>query len=233
MQTSDRISDITDRIGETVHDLRENAVSTLHDVATSHELNKLSRRVGGLDERTTEGLTVLGDRLAAFETDIDGLLHRLDRGKATTWPRRIFWLAVGTAAGIAAAGLFDPQMGRTRRARLADQARSTAGDLADDVRAQAEYTAGVAKGAAIETAKNAFDMESVPADLDTLRQKIKAEVLGLVEGAGEVRLDVEAGGRVILRGRVSDRAVEKQLVAAISDVAGVNEITDELEVAHS
>jgi osmotically-inducible protein OsmY len=56
-------------------------------------------------------------------------------------------------------------------------------------------------------------------------------VLGQVEGAGEVRLDVEAGGRVILRGRVADRAVEKQLVAAISDVAGVNEITDELEVA--
>ncbi|MBW3664406.1 MAG: BON domain-containing protein [Actinobacteria bacterium] len=230
MQTTDRISEITDRIGETVHDLRESAASSLNEVASSRELNRMSRRLSGLDEHLTEALAVLGDRIAAFETDLDGLLDRLDRGKTTTWPRRIFWFAVGTAAGAAAAGLLDPQMGRTRRAKLADQARATAKDIADDVRAQADYTAGVAKGAAIETAKGAFDLETVPADIDTLRQKIKSEVLGQVEGAREVDLDVEPGGRVILRGRVSDRAIEKQLMAAISDVAGVNEITDELEV---
>lgn len=231
MDTPARINDLTDRIGETVDDLRESAAASLSDDRVgTREIGRVSRRLARLEDTLSGLLVGIGDRLAAVETDVDGLVHRLDRGKRTTWPRRFFWLLVGGAAGVAAAGLMDPQEGAARRNRIKDQALSGLSDVADDVRAKVDYQAGVAKGAIIETAKDQLNLDTAPADLETLRQKIKSEVLGPIEGAKDVDLDVAPGGRVTLTGTVQDKAIEKQLIAAVSDIAGVNYVEDRIDV---
>lgn len=53
--------------------------------------------------------------------------------------RRLLIIGFATAIGAAVAYLFDPDRGRNRRAKLADQAGARIRDTSETVRAKAEY----------------------------------------------------------------------------------------------
>ena len=133
----------------------------------------LTEQVDRVRDRTAEAvssdgqsiLRELGKLRGAFDTLSDDLLERVDeleqtlddvadqlaagdRGNATTWPRRLFWLAVGTGVGVGVGYLTDPDRGQDRRAQLVDTAQARADEVsreasqrATDVRDQVTSSA--------------------------------------------------------------------------------------------
>ena len=87
--------------------------------------------------------------------------------------------------------LLDPDRGRTRRAKLSDQASALARKAEEKARAQAEHQKGVVQGLAHDLTEP-FRPEP-DFDDETLRQKVKSEAIGRWEGPkSDVEVDVEA-----------------------------------------
>jgi gas vesicle protein len=216
---------LSDRILSRIDELRDRSAEAMKADGESvfRELSQLSDRLEGVEERLGDRL----DDLAASQADRIGDV--LSAARRTTWPRRITWLVVGAAAGAAAAYLADPDRGRARRSQLSDQLAATARDVGGDLAGQAEHAADVAKGAAIESAKDALP-EDVPEDPKLLEQRIRSHVLGGRDDVQEVILRVDAPGKVALKGTVPTSASERALVAEVADVEGVIDVTSELSV---
>lgn len=140
-----------------------------------------------------------------------------------------FWRSAGIGAAVAAAGayLFDPDRGRTRRAKLADQAGATLRTARDRMMAKARYQKGVARGVAHKMSEPF--QPPVEVDDETLHQKIRSEAIGRWQGPkGEIEIDVRDGG-VTVRGPADpDRAGE--LIRLIESVDGVRSVSDEMTV---
>lgn len=137
-------------------------------------------------------------------------------------------LVIGSAAvGAGLAYLFDPDRGRSRRAQLSDQAKSQIRDATETVRAQAEYQAGVARGAFHEAASSVEPERQF--DDDTLLQKVRSEALGYLP-SDAVEVDI-TDGTVQVSGSIPNSAAREELLGMIRDVEGVDEVEDRLEVA--
>lgn len=121
--------------------------------------------------------------------------------------------------------LMDPDRGRSRRARLADQAEARSRDVVDAVTTQAKYQAGVAKGAAHEIA-DAVTPDSDDYDDEALLQKVRSEAVGPV-GASTIEVDV-TDGVVTVTGSHEDERSRKRLMKLIERVDGVASIDDQL-----
>lgn len=171
MNLSKDVDNLTDRLATRVDDLRDKAsaaVGSLEDRALAGEVRRAGERIQRLEDRLTSGLTDMAEshssQLAQFARDQDTRLDSLTRDtRRTTWPRRLFWAGIGVAAGAAASFLADPDQGRSRRARLGDQAAARGRDLAREARQESRHMADKAKGAIIEAAKSTLP-EDVPAD---------------------------------------------------------------------
>ena len=107
---------------------------------------------------------------------------------------------LASTAGAAAAYIFDPQLGRTRRAKLKDQLLARARRAGRGIDSQARYAAGTATGAA----KRATGAGSGTAELDNTALARKVEsVIFRPEDAPKDRVSVNAENSVVfLRGEV-------------------------------
>lgn len=179
--------------------------------------------------------TQVADRLDRLEAALRERLP-LDRFTApdpivrTTWPRRLLWTAVGFTAGMVTAYLADPDQGRRRRHELQQRASSTGRDVASSAARRADYTAGEARGAVAETVRRVTP-DDVPDDLKTLEARIKSEVFGHRDDVDKVVLRADAPGKVAVKGTVPTPASERELLAEISRVEGVKDVTSELSIA--
>ena len=135
-------------------------------------------------------------------------------------------VGIGAAAAVAMY-LLDPDRGRSRRAKLSDQAAALARKAEEKARAQAEYQKGVAKGLAHDLTEP-FRPEP-DFDDETLRQKVKSEAIGRWEGPkSDVEVDVDSGV-VTLKGNVDSENVD-QLIRLVKSVPGVASVSDQLSV---
>jgi osmotically-inducible protein OsmY len=131
------------------------------------------------------------------------------------------------AAAAAAMYLLDPDRGRSRRAKLSDQAAALARKAEEKARAQAEHQKGVAQGIAHDLTepfrpKPDFDDE-------TLRQKVKSEAIGRWDGPkNDVEVEVN-DGVVTLNGDVDAEKVDR-LIRLVKGVPGVASVNDQLSV---
>lgn len=122
--------------------------------------------------------------------------------------------------------LLDPDRGRARRARLADQMSAKGRDMAEAVSAKAKYQKGVFEGVAHEVA--AIFEEDAVFDDETLMQKIRSEAVGPSGiDAADVVIDI-TDGTVHITGSVSDEKAHRRLVSLIGKVDGVRDVEDTL-----
>ena len=132
------------------------------------------------------------------------------------------------AAAAAAMYLLDPDRGRSRRAKLSDQAAALARKAEEKGRAQAEYQKGVVQGLAHDLTEP-FRPER-EFDDETLRQKVKSEAIGRWDGPkNDVEVDVDKGV-VTLKGKVDDAQDMNELIRLVKGVPGVASINDQLSV---
>jgi osmotically-inducible protein OsmY len=134
----------------------------------------------------------------------------------------------GFAAAIAAAVyLLDPDRGRSRRAKLADQAESAARKTGEKIETQARYQKGKIQGLAHDLTEP-FRPEA-QFDDTTLAQKVRSEALGRWAGT---KKDVDIAvqdGVVTLKGKTTVE-LAGELVGLIESVPGVVSVEDELTV---
>lgn len=139
-----------------------------------------------------------------------------------------FLRITGFAAAIAAAVyLLDPDRGRSRRAKLADQAEATARKTGEKIEAQARYQKGKIQGLAHDITEPFRPEPEV--DDATLTQKVRSEALGRWEGA---KKDIDVAvqdGVVTLKGKTTPELAEK-LVGLVESVPGVVSVEDKLTV---
>jgi BON domain len=132
---------------------------------------------------------------------------------------RLFSAVLGAVLGAAAALLFDPDRGHSRRVRLADQAgalvRRTRRSVGRQRRLLLSRTAG---GIA---ALRARGRASSPANDATLKERIESELLrdrAIPKGA--ININAEQG-IVVLRGEVPDAAMRAKLEERAAAIRGV------------
>ena len=120
-----------------------------------------------------------------------------------------------------------PDRGRSRRAKLSDQAAALARKAEEKTRAQAEYQKGVVQGLAHDLTEP-FRPEP-EFDDDTLRQKVKSEAIGRWDGPkNDVEVDVD-NGVVTLKGNIDAQNVDR-LIRLVKGVPGVASVNDQLSV---
>ena len=100
-------------------------------------------------------------------------------------------------------------------------------DATETVRSQAEYQAGVAKGAFHEAASSVTPERHF--DDETLVQKVKSEALGQFSSQESVEVEV-TDGTITVSGSVPDEEQREQLLQMIREVEGVEAIEDRLHV---
>ena len=141
-----------------------------------------------------------------------------------------FWRSAGIGATVAAAGayLFDPDRGRSRRARLADQTGAALRKAGERIKAQASYQKGVARGLVHDVTKPF--QPPVEVDDETLLQKIRSEAVGRWPGSKQ-DLEIEViDGAVTVRGQAPpDHADE--LIRLIESVDGVRAVADAMSIS--
>lgn len=216
---------ISERILARLDDLRDATAGALssEDGPAFRELTRVRHRLDDVETSLSEQLSTLGSQQA----DLVDELHA--SSKRTTFPRKLFWLALGGAAAAAATWLTDPERGKARRAELSDQFGSQARDLGAQARQQAEQVVSKARGAVAEAGSDALP-EDVPQDPHVLRQRIKSEVFGHRDDVRDVVVTVGQPGEVTLKGTVPSATSEDELVAAVRAVEGVTNVQSELAV---
>lgn len=137
--------------------------------------------------------------------------------------------AIGAAAGYAVARYTDPQMGRTRRARLADQMAARARRGADDLRRSAVQVADRAQGRVTEAMHDL--MPDVAPNDPTLTQKVSSEVLGDPRfPSGRINVSAQ-DGTVVLRGNLASPALVRELEDCVRRIDGVHEVRNLVAIA--
>jgi osmotically-inducible protein OsmY len=141
--------------------------------------------------------------------------------------RKALFFGMAAVIGAAVAYLFDPDRGRSRRAKLTDQAGARARDASESVRAKTEYQRGVAKGL-LHEATGSMRGEKVYDDA-TLLQKVRSEALGYWPDSQSIEIDI-TDGMVRVTGTVGNKTERERLVELIRDVDGVGLIDDRLRI---
>ena len=180
----------------------------------------------------------LTDRLDRLDATVRERLPRDLQGFAapqpepSSGPSRLLWAALGFAAGMGVAYLADPDRGQGRRRELQQRLTSTTTEVADQARKRADHTAGQARGTVAETARKATPQD-VPDDPKKLESRIRSEVFGRRDDVDKVVLRVDGPGTVAVKGTVPSPVTERELLAEISDVEGVTNVSSELQVSGS
>lgn len=222
------LSQLPDRLGATVDELRDRTASAVSAEGASvhRELRRLGSRLDGLGEAVEH----VGGRLDRLSRDQEAGFRALTSAlRRTSWPRRLFWVALGLALGAGASYLADPDRGRARRSRLSDQLAARTRDLRDEAAGQLKDKTERAKGAVVETAKDVLP-EDVPEDLKLLEQRVRSHALGGRDDAQDVIVRVDGPGQVALKGTVPTRSSEQELLGEVAEVEGVTDVRSELTV---
>jgi hyperosmotically inducible protein len=132
---------------------------------------------------------------------------------------RLRTLLLGAAAGAGGAYLFDPISGRSRRARLRDQALARVRDMRRRVGSKGRYHLHRLEGRIAETSS----IDRV-ADDAILVERIRSQIFGRVDVPDDrVSLDVH-DGIATLRGELDSREEIEGLAARVAGVAGVADV---------
>lgn len=137
---------------------------------------------------------------------------------------RLGSMALGAAAGAAATFLLDPERGRSRRARLADQAAALARRGGRRLERTTRTLTATVEGKA-QALRNLGPGEAPETDV-ALLDRVESEVFrdsSLDKGA--INLNVEHGV-IVVRGELPDLATRERLEAAIRKVPGVSDVRD-------
>jgi hypothetical protein len=223
------IDQLPHRISEGVDELRDRTVGALApdgSASAARAVSKLKERVSASEERLS----------AQIATATAGLDERLDdlvaTGRRTTAPRKLFWLTLGAALGAAIAYLGDPDRGRTRRAKLSDQAAARAREVGDEVKGRAKVAADQVRGEVAEAIAEVRP-ERVTDDPELLSQRIRSEVLGRRDDVNAVVLRIDGPGVVAIKGTVPNAESERELLAEVAAVDGVLDVRSELQLQGS
>jgi hypothetical protein len=140
--------------------------------------------------------------------------------ESSGWGSRILFAAGGALAGAGLALLLDPARGRTRRARLADQAAAT---VRRGVRT-AEHTGRRIRSEVsgrVAAMQHAGDEGDPFPDDVTLADRVQSELFRDPSvPKGQLNVNVERG-IVVLRGEVPDDAMRGELVSRVERMTGV------------
>ncbi|REK38781.1 MAG: BON domain-containing protein [Actinobacteria bacterium] len=138
----------------------------------------------------------------------------------TRFFKKLMWFGLGWLGAY----LFDPVQGRSRRARLEDQAAAQVRDLERLARKKARYQIGKVRGVAHEM----LTPERVPVSDDKILQKVKSEAVGMTP-ADVSHVDVSVkDGVVFLNGLRRDTRAERELIRRIYEVDGVRQVRNQL-----
>jgi len=134
--------------------------------------------------------------------------------------RRRFTAMLAFGAGIFCAYLLDPDRGRARRARLADQALAEIHRMMRTAETRARYARNRRQGLRYQAEHPTMP----PTDDATLVQKIRSEVLG--RGVyHDLQISIDAcDGVVHLRGAVDDITRAFDLAEAVAQIPGVRSV---------
>lgn len=123
--------------------------------------------------------------------------------------------------------VFDPDRGRTRRARFADQTKARARHANQALRSRVAFQKGVVVGLVHDLA------DTIEADWsyedETLLQKVRSEVLGHMDNVEDIEISTR-DGCVIVGGRLESEERRSRLLDLIQEVKGVTSIDDRIEV---
>jgi osmotically-inducible protein OsmY len=134
---------------------------------------------------------------------------------------RLFTRAACVAVGVVTMYLLDPDRGRSRRARLRDQAVARARRLERRISRRVRYGEGVFRGRAHRLV---HPQSHLPADDTALVQKVRSEALG-AEPFSRWPINVDAvDGRVTLRGEVPTPSDAAALERGVRRVFGVLDV---------
>lgn len=134
---------------------------------------------------------------------------------------------IGAGLGALAAYLFDPQRGRSRRARYADQAAALARDVGRNIGRGSRYVTSTVEGKA-EAIRHAGE-EAMPNDA-SLAMKVESELFRDPEvPKGSININVEQG-IVVLRGEVPGPDMKERLEKSARAVPGVWEVENLLHL---
>jgi len=134
--------------------------------------------------------------------------------------RRWFHYAIGATAGAGLAYLFDPEQGRSRRARLKDQAQAQARRTRGQAEARARYAAGEAKGRVAEVTGRG---RPSPADDRVTADLVRQSLAALTFPTSDVTVEV-VDGWATLRGQVEATAQIEAVVEATRSTPGVVDV---------
>ncbi|MEX2505178.1 MAG: BON domain-containing protein [Egicoccus sp.] len=128
-----------------LHDLSEKLTTGFDEIrdrtadVVGGDGGSVFREFGRLGKQLTEvekHLSTKLDEMQEEQTDLlDDLLSADNR---TTWPRRLFWLLIGAAAGYGTAFLTDPDRGPQRRQQLGQELSTRADEVKGQVMTQTE-----------------------------------------------------------------------------------------------
>ena len=213
----------------TVNDRLERALDGLRDARA-----RLADEWQSIEHGATEGLADLEgratDALTRFaESQRERLDDAIGHPTGPSWSTRLSWLGLGLVAGAAVAHLADPDRGRARRERLAQQARARTARTGGDLAGTAQQAAGRARGAVAETVRSVTP-DDVPDDPKLLRQRIRSEVFGGRDDVDDVVIRVDDPGEVALKGTMPDEESVVSLVDEVESVDGVTRVHTEVTV---
>ncbi len=114
----DRLPDLLTEQVDRVRDRTAEAVGS-DGGSVLRDLSKMDHKLDRIEKHLAAQL----DSLAELTRETEERIDDLTRGNGTTWPRRLFWIAIGMGAGAAAAYLADPDRGEQRREEIVGQAQ--------------------------------------------------------------------------------------------------------------
>ncbi len=193
---------LPDRLTEQVDRVRDRTAEAMGSDGGSvlRELGKLSRKIDGTEDHLSSRLDDLVDAARDTEDRIDDL----EASAGTTWPRRLFWIAVGMGAGALAAYLADPDRGDQRRQEIVGQAQQRVQTVTDDVSERARSV----KDEVVDRAQDVKDTavssaQSVADEARSAAQDVKDEAQSAVvdvreeaeDAADNIKDEVSSDGR--------------------------------------
>ncbi|HWH33714.1 MAG TPA: BON domain-containing protein [Acidimicrobiales bacterium] len=130
--------------------------------------------------------------------------------------RALWWGALGACGAY----YFDPDRGRSRRARLADQVASARRQRQKAVEAEARYQEGQLQG---DLARAAGAGTFTPEDDIDIANEVHAAISGLDAATSDVTVEV-VDGVATLRGQLATPAAIDEVTSRVRAVAGVVEV---------